>query len=223
MAAGPTKLATGKHTATLIFLHGLGDTGHGWCDQLHTVLSSSLNYLKIICPNAPIAPVTLNGGARMPSWFDIKELTFNAPQDEPGIVKSSDSVKAIIENEIKEGIQASRIVVGGFSQGAAVSLHTFMTYNQKLAGCIGLSGFLPLHEKFPQICKDYNKDTKIFLGHGTEDFVVSYKIGQMTKTFLDKFYGNVKFHSYSNMGHSSCVKELKDVNDYLKAVIPSNF
>jgi len=220
MASVPTKLATGKHTATLIFCHGLGDTGHGWCSQIHEVCSKSLSYLKIVCPNAPIQPVTLNFGMKMPSWFDIKALTFDAPEDEPGITNSSDLLKQMIEDEIKAGISPSRIVVGGFSQGGAVALHTLVTYDKKLAGCIGLSTFLPLHKKFPGICKEENKDTKIFLGHGTADPVVSFKFGESTKTVMDKYYGNVKFHSYSGMPHSSCPKEMKDVLEYLKNVIP---
>ena len=51
--------ASGKHTATLIFLHGLGDTGHGWASSLADVRPS---HLKVVCPTAPIMPVTLNSG-----------------------------------------------------------------------------------------------------------------------------------------------------------------
>ena len=51
--------ASGKHTATLIFLHGLGDTGHGWASSLADVRPS---HLKIVCPTAQIMPVTLNSG-----------------------------------------------------------------------------------------------------------------------------------------------------------------
>ena len=51
--------ASGKHTATLIFLHGLGDTGHGWASSLADVRPS---HLKVVCPTAQIMPVTLNSG-----------------------------------------------------------------------------------------------------------------------------------------------------------------
>ena len=50
---------SGKHTATLIFLHGLGDTGHGWASSLADVRPS---YVKIVCPTAQTMPVTLNSG-----------------------------------------------------------------------------------------------------------------------------------------------------------------
>ncbi len=53
--------ASGKHTATLIFLHGLGDTGHGWASTLAEVRPHNL---KIVCPTAPTVPVTLNSGEK---------------------------------------------------------------------------------------------------------------------------------------------------------------
>ena len=37
--------------------------------------------INFIFPNAPTAPVTLNMGMRMPSWFDIKGLDENAAED----------------------------------------------------------------------------------------------------------------------------------------------
>ena len=34
----------------------------------------SLANLKVICPTAPVIPITLNLGFRMPAWFDIESL-----------------------------------------------------------------------------------------------------------------------------------------------------
>ena len=60
MNANPVVVsASGKHTATLIFLHGLGDTGHGWASSLAEVRES---HVKIVCPTAHVLPVTLNSG-----------------------------------------------------------------------------------------------------------------------------------------------------------------
>jgi hypothetical protein len=54
---------TAPHTATMIFLHGLGDSGHGWSQA-----DWNLPHAKLIFPNAPSRPITVNGGARMPGW-----------------------------------------------------------------------------------------------------------------------------------------------------------
>ncbi|XP_072023127.1 acyl-protein thioesterase 1-like, partial [Amphiura filiformis] len=77
----------GTHTATVFFLHGLGDTGHGWGQQMNEIKAP---HIKYVCPTAKQIPVTLNGGMKMNSWFDIKSLSFDSAQDEAGITGASD-------------------------------------------------------------------------------------------------------------------------------------
>lgn len=55
----------------------------------------------------------------------------------------------MIENEIKGGIPANRIVIGGFSQGGALALYSALKFPQKLGGVVALSCWLPLHKSFP--------------------------------------------------------------------------
>ncbi|XP_021570198.1 acyl-protein thioesterase 2 isoform X6 [Carlito syrichta] len=136
-----------RETAAVIFLHGLGDTGHSWADALSTI---RLPHVKYICPHAPRIPVTLNMKMVMPSWFDLMGLSPDAPEDEAGIKKAAENIKALIEHEMKNGIPANRIVLGGFSQGGALSLYTALTCPHPLAGIVALSCWLPLHRAFPQ-------------------------------------------------------------------------
>jgi len=64
--------AVARHTATVIFIHGLGDTGDGWKFAVENWrLRQRLNGVKFILPHAPNIPITLNGGFRMPGWYDI--------------------------------------------------------------------------------------------------------------------------------------------------------
>lgn len=68
-----TKLAsviikpTAKHTASVIFLHGLGDSGHGW-SEIGQMLAPALPHVKWIFPHSPERSITVNGGMRMPGW-----------------------------------------------------------------------------------------------------------------------------------------------------------
>jgi predicted esterase len=68
---------TGRHTATVIWSHGLGDTGHGWEDAIQMIQGQRgrLNEVKFILPHAPQIPITVNGGMRMPGWFDIVRVS----------------------------------------------------------------------------------------------------------------------------------------------------
>jgi len=216
--ATPTILPKKAHTATVIFLHGLGDTGHGWLAGFDEI---KFDYLKVICPNAPNQKVTLNFGMTMPSWFDIKSLDPNeAAEDEEGIKKSAEMVKKLIDDEVKNGIPSNRIVVGGFSQGGAVALHAGLKHQSPLAGIIALSTWMPLHKKIGELPINANKEIPILQGHGDADMVVQYPIGVMTHNLLKSINNKAKFQTYNKMGHSSSPKEMDDVRNFLKEVLP---
>jgi predicted esterase len=68
------------------------------------------------------------------------------------MLESSRQLNELITAEVDAGIDASRIVLGGFSQGGAMSLLTGLTSERKLAGLAVLSGFLPLRHKFKAVC-----------------------------------------------------------------------
>ena len=103
-----------KHTATVIFLHGLGDTAHGWADPMKQ-LAHQYPHIKFMLPTAKIQPVSLNFGMPMPSWYDIKGLTERANDTCDGIEDSRQLVDTLIQTEISQhGIPSSRIVGTSF-------------------------------------------------------------------------------------------------------------
>ncbi|XP_033736641.1 acyl-protein thioesterase 1-like [Pecten maximus] len=208
------------HRATLIFLHGLGDTGHGWAQGFAQL---NLSHIKCVCPTSAIRKVTLNGGMPMPSWFDIFGLHPTAKQDEEGILKASQALKSLILEEAKS-IGTEKIFIGGFSQGGAVALYNALTSDCQLAGVVALSTWLPLHLKFMD--KEVNlskhlKDLKVFQGHGEADPMVSHTFGQMTNKVLADNVKSITFKSYADMGHSSCPQEMKDIKEFLESIVPN--
>ena len=92
-------------------------------------------------------PVTLNSGFQMPSWFDLLSLDPAGKEDEAGIKKAAQLVDLIIEEELKTGIPSERIMIGGFSQGGALSLYTALHTRHRLAGVVALSCWFPLHKQ----------------------------------------------------------------------------
>ncbi|KAI1304281.1 hypothetical protein EDD11_005235 [Mortierella claussenii] len=220
--------ATAKHTATVIFIHGLGDSGAGW--QVIILLNLGkvgslgqyLPHVKFVFPNAPSMPVTLNNGMNMPSWYDITTLsTIDSDQDEAGMLKSRQQVMQLVREEIEDnGIPANRIVIGGFSQGCVVGLLTGLTAEYKFAGIVALSGYMPLHSKIMNMVSDSNKKTPIFWGHGDADQVVRYDYGRQSVELLQKHKYNVKFNTYRGMPHGSCGQEIRDLLQFLGEQIP---
>jgi len=69
--------ALAHHTATVIFFHGLGDTRDGWSFAVENWRRRQrLDEVKFILPQAPNIPITVNGGMRMPGWYDIVSCRF---------------------------------------------------------------------------------------------------------------------------------------------------
>ena len=67
---------------SLIWLHGLGDTSAGFLDYFNIPGSPAYNGARVKLLHAPIRPVTINGGSKMPSWYDIKVLGFSSKKEE---------------------------------------------------------------------------------------------------------------------------------------------
>ena len=65
-----------KHTATVILLHGLGDTASGWAD-FAPMLQMQMPHVKFVFPTAPTRPITLNGGMKMTGWLVDQSSCFN--------------------------------------------------------------------------------------------------------------------------------------------------
>lgn len=84
-----------------------------------------------------------------PGRFDILSFGFDGPEDEKGMLETVSSINALISTELSSTeVDASRIILGGFSQGGAMSLLTGLSNERKLAGVAVLSGWLPLKDKF---------------------------------------------------------------------------
>lgn len=78
-------------------------------------------------------------GMRMAGWYDLASLSDinQRSEDEAGIKRSQEYFHNLIKEEISKGIPANRIVIGGFSQGGAISLLSGLTYSEKLGGIFG--------------------------------------------------------------------------------------
>lgn len=190
---------------------------HGWAS---TIAAIRTPHMKVICPTAPVMPVSLNAGFRMPSWFDLKSLDISGPEDEDGIKRATIAVHEMINKEIADGISSDRILIGGFSQGGALALYSALTFSQPLAGVIALSCWLPLHKGFPAArkCPD---TVPILQAHGNADPVVSYRFGQVSSSLLKTFMKNVDFRMYQGLSHSSSDEELADMKKFIDKYVPS--
>ncbi|KAJ6915110.1 hypothetical protein NC651_017175 [Populus alba x Populus x berolinensis] len=130
----------GKHQATIVWLHGLGDKGSSWSQLLETL---PLPNIKWICPTAPTRPVAIFGS-------DVGDISEDAPDDLEGLDASAAHVANLLSTEPAD----IKLGVGGFSMGAATALYSATCrilgqygngnpYPVNLSAIVGLSGWLP--------------------------------------------------------------------------------
>ncbi|TRY53733.1 hypothetical protein DNTS_017019 [Danionella cerebrum] len=135
---------TGKHTASVIFLHGSGDTGLGLRHWVSDILGQNLafEHIRVIYPTAPPRPYTPMRGAQSNVWFDRLKISPDCPEHLESINSMCDQLSDIIQEEVRAGIPKKRMVIGGFSMGGAMALHLVYRHHQDIAGTFALSSFL---------------------------------------------------------------------------------
>jgi len=232
-----TKATSSSYRGALIFLHGLGDTPRGWSnlEQSLPLLKPNLDpkNVKYVFPAAPTIPLTINGGATMPGWFDLFDwpIGVGSKDDPTGLMKGIEQIeKEVAKLEQDHGIPPHKIVIGGFSQGGAVAL--LSCYHQQkaktgkaYAGCVGLSAWLTIPDEV--VGEGGKKDDPrqkipLFWGHGTYDDKVLFEqqkfgIEKLTNEFgLD--YKLISQTQYP-MGHESCQQETKDMAEFIDSVL----
>ena len=205
-------------THSVIWLHGLGADGHDFAPIVPELRLPAGKAVRFIFPHATIQPVTINGGMAMRSWYDILTPQMVKREDETGIRVSEQAILALIAREIARGVPSANIVLAGFSQGCAMTLHTGIRVPFKLAGLMGLSGYLPLGDLAQAEHQSANLDTPIFLAHGTYDPVVAPERADTSRAKLQELGYKVQWHTYP-MPHSVCPEEISDISQFLQSVL----
>ena len=231
--------------ATLIFLHGFADDAEGIPLGLAQQFQyyHKLPYLRWLLPTAPhnrdagerawYMPKALPN-AMKPRVPGVEENDETEPDDDEGILGACDTVDQLVRSEIERGVDPSRIVVGGFSQGCAISLVWGLVGKERdnVAGVMPLSGYFPLANSISEIRKkrglsaDPQKEQekkKWFYVHGSRDALVPAKLFTQGKEQLGKWIDterDLEEHLYEGMGHNTTNKELKDMLAWLSTVVP---
>lgn len=104
--------------ASIIWLHGLGASGYDFYPIIPELKLPESMAIRFIFPHAPRIPVTINNGMVMPAWYDILEMEIDRKVDFYQLAVSAEAVNRFIEAECDRGIDSSRIIIAGFSQGA---------------------------------------------------------------------------------------------------------
>ena len=181
--------------------------------------------ITYVFPPAQNVGITINGGEQMPAWFDIFDwpLGVDAKDDPKGLAMSVKRIEKIVaELTDEEGIDPSRVVLGGFSQGGAVAL--MAAYNRRkqdavpFAACACMSGYLPL-KTYLDVSEKAAKDTPLFWAHGEYDDKILYEQFVYGVEKLESAGVSVTACSYPVGHESSNFEEIDDFAAFLEDVL----
>lgn len=197
--------------ACVIWMHGLGADATDMAGLADYPLLANLP-IRHVFIDAPVRPVTLNGGMSMRAWYDIIDMTLTGREDKPGVTQSYQHILAVIDAQITAGFHSEQIILAGFSQGGAMALYTALHCELPLAGVIALSSYLPLASDCQPVLA---KTTPIFLALGQYDPMVLPEWTRKSEHYLrDSGYNQLTFRQYP-MEHSICLDEIEDIAAWL--------
>lgn len=194
---------------------------------------NKLPYMEWVIPNAPE-----NRDAMAQAWYTPSQLSpfassrpeLDDPEDEDGLKRSVKYVVSLIDDLVEKGIPAERIVVGGFSQGCAMSLLVGLTskYAGKLAGVMGIGGYLPIADQIAEMREEAGLpkevgDLNILFTRGTKDILVPKRYFKQCHERLVELGANqdcMTLQEFEGLGHSLSAMVMRNMCEWLEKILP---
>ncbi|MEP7037433.1 MAG: alpha/beta hydrolase [Acidobacteriota bacterium] len=197
-----------KKSPLLLVLHGLGADEN----DLFGLAPFMDERFFIVSPRAPFA-LAYGGYA----WFELviqpNNIGFNVKEFE----QSREMILKFVDELVAEhDLDAKRVYLCGFSQGAIMSLSVLLSEPEKFAGVVAMSGrampeMLPEQNNF-----DALKDFPILVTHGIYDPVLPIENGRATKEILSRLPVDLEYKEYA-MAHEISQESLQDVTGWLRS------
>lgn len=185
-----------------VFIHGLGVNGK---DLMPLAAQLNLPQTKFVFPNGPFSVEYSYEGR---AWYELPRETGN------GIRVSRRGITELLQKIELSGIPSNQIILGGFSQGAVISLEAGLRYPNKICGIISLSGYLHAPERLSTEKSLANLGIPVLVCHGEEDDVLSIEGSREAARILEKEGYHISYHEYS-MGHQVIGEELYVMRQFI--------
>lgn len=197
-----------KQTASVLLLHGFGDTAGGWFD-LAMWLAERLPHVQFVLPTAPV-----NQEMGATAWF-----TFSGPSKATTLAQSVETLQKLMMEEEK-AVGMHRVVIAGFSQGGVLAYHLgLQRAGEPVGGVLAMSTWLPRE----QTIGNSSSATPVLICHGTDDDRIGAQAAEQARDRLTSSgLKDVTLKMYEGLGHSACDVELLDALEWLQRVVPKS-
>jgi phospholipase/carboxylesterase len=158
--------------AVVIWLHGLGADAADFPPAVPYLGLAETRNIQFIFPNAPVVPVTVNGGWEMRAWYDILLMEPNQRViREEDLDASVRRIETLVVNAMNSGVAANRIFLVGFSQGGAVAYEAGLRISPNIGGVVAMSTYLARELHTVDVAASVQ--LPILVLHGDQDDVVT--------------------------------------------------
>ena len=199
-----------KHdkNSLLLLLHGYGSNE----EDLFSFASELPNDSYVISVRAPY-DLQPYGHAWYAIHFDADENKFS---DNVQAKQSVELIAGFIDEIIKQyPIDAKNVTLIGFSQGAILSYATALTYPEKVAKVVALSGYFN-QEIMPEVIDTKAiSHLKFFVSHGSVDQVIPVEWARKAKPALENLGLEIEYHEYP-VGHGVAPQNFFDFKNWLQ-------
>jgi phospholipase/carboxylesterase len=188
----------------MVMLHGLGDSieGYRWLPEAMGL--PRLNYLLVNAPDE------YYGGY---SWFDLNDIL-------PGVQRSRKLLFELLDDLRARGFPAEQITFGGFSQGCLMAVEAGLRYPHRLAGIIGISGWVCEPEKLLQELPPVARQQRLLMTHGTADPMLPIAQVRPQIPLLQAAGLNLAWREFAK-AHTMIEEEIVVIRDFVRAGYPA--
>lgn len=214
---GPRLAAVSGVTRSLvIFLHGYGSNGSDLI-EIGKQWSPDFPHTAFVGVHAP-EPCPMAPGGRQ--WFALSHNPGGMRRPDEyweGVCHSEAVLHGFIESELRRhGLDESRCVLVGFSQGTMMALHVGMRRERVLAGIIAYSGVLAGPEKLQSTLKS---KPPVLLVHGADDPVIPVGALYLARAALQEVEIEPEWHIAADLGHGVDSLGLMLGHNFLRRVL----
>jgi len=185
----------------MVMLHGLGDSIEGYRWLPEAMALPWMNYLLVNAPDDYF------GGY---AWFDYPD------NYAPGVQRSRKLLFELLDDLRAKGFQAEQITFGGFSQGCLMAIEIGLRYPHRLAGVVGISGWVCEIKKALNRLSPVAMQQRLLITHGTLDPLIAFAMVQGQVSQLKAAGLNVEWREFVK-AHTIAEDEIAVIRDFVRA------
>jgi phospholipase/carboxylesterase len=186
----------------MVVLHGLGDSMEGYRWLPKALDLPWLNYLLVNAPD------DYHGGF---SWYDIYE------DPDPGVKRSRKAIEELLDNQREAGFPSGQTFQFGFSQGCLMTMEMAMRYPYRLAGCIGVSGYVHEPDTALDELSSVAKEQEALFTYGTLDPIIpADKVKCQLSQLITEGSLQIEVHEFAKEHTIAGAEELSLIRDFIR-------